>query len=55
MKSGTAATYDLTAFVSAHLGQTVTLQVFNPNADSTIAAFVSREGTTGKPTLTLTY
>ena len=55
LKSGTPLTYDLTSFVSSHLGQVVTLQLFNPNADSAISAFISREGTTGKPTLTLTY
>ena len=55
LKADTAVSYDVTSFVSSHLGQSVTLQLFNPNADSTIAAFISREGTTGKPTLALTY
>ena len=52
--TGTTVNYDLTAFVASHLGQIVTLQLFNPNADSVVYSFVSREGTNGKPTLVLT-
>ena len=55
LKAGSVVTYDLTAFVSAHLGQAVTVQIFNPNADGVTCNFVSREGASGKPTLALVY
>ena len=55
LQSGAAASYDLTSFIAGHLGQVVSLQLIDPNVDGLTCNFVSREGTTGKPTLSVTY
>lgn len=47
--------FDLTAFVAAHLGQVVTLQLNAAQANGHSIAFASKEASTGTPTLTLAY
>jgi alpha-N-arabinofuranosidase len=49
------ATFDLTSFVAANKGRVVTLQLMDEVTDNLYLAFKSREATSGKPTLTLTF
>jgi hypothetical protein len=46
--------FDVTAFVAANLGKVVTLQLIDPNIDSVLTAFSSRESTTA-PVLNVTW
>ncbi|HLK55689.1 MAG TPA: DNRLRE domain-containing protein [Chthonomonadaceae bacterium] len=52
LKIGTIS-IDLTAYVTAHLGQMVTLQLIDPNVESKALYINSKEAASGKPTLTL--
>lgn len=49
------ATFDLTAFVAAHLGQVVTLQLIDEATDNLYLTFESKEAASGKPGLTLSF
>ena len=55
LKTGMVANFDLTAFITAHLGQVVSLQIIDPNTDQLLCYFPSREAATGKPLLNITY
>jgi hypothetical protein len=52
--SPAAVTFDLTAFVASHLGQTVTLQLIDTATDNRLLLLNSREAASGRPVLTLT-
>lgn len=47
--------FDLTAFVAAHLGQIVTLQMNDALTNGRYLAFSSKEAGSGKPTLSVIY
>ena len=54
LQPGTA-TFDLTAFVRAHLGKVVTLQLMDASTQNVYLAFNSKEAASGRPALTLAY
>ncbi len=45
--------YDITAYVAAHLGQKITLQLIDSYVNNDLLCFQSKEATSGQPTLTL--
>jgi hypothetical protein len=54
LKPGTA-TFNVTSFVASHLGQIVTLQLIDSSTENLYLTFESREASSGKPTLSLTF
>jgi hypothetical protein len=53
---GGTLTFDVTAFVASHLGQVVTLQLFDNTVQDNIETdFYSREAPSGQPTLTISF
>jgi thermitase len=53
-KAGVAS-FNITAFVAAHLGQKVTLQLIDATTNNLEIIFQSREATSGQPVLALTF
>ena len=55
LQENTAFSIDLTAFVAAHLGQIVTLQLANPNQDGNLLDINSKEASSGRIGLALSF